>query len=116
MVVLAFLLEDPPAQNVTLSTVISILWLGALGSGLAYVLYFYILERWGATRTTTVTYAIPVVGVTAGALLLDEQVGWRLLIIGILILGGVWLVSIGKTSGLNPVRARLRKGESGVES
>ncbi len=71
----------------------AVLWLGLLGTGLAYLLFFGILERWGATRTTLVTYVVPVVAVVLGYVLLDERL--RPLEIGgaILIILGVVLMN-----------------------
>ncbi len=91
--ILAFVFEDYRVQSFTQTTVVSLLWLGLLGSCLAYILYFYVLRHWGPTRTTLVTYLLPVVGVTAGVLFLDEAIDWRLVTGGILILSGVALVN-----------------------
>ncbi len=89
----ALLFEDFGGQQLTWSAVGALLWLGVLGSCLAYIFYFFILQRWGATRTTLVTYLLPVVGVSAGALVLGELVDWRLLVGGLLILSGVGAVN-----------------------
>jgi drug/metabolite transporter (DMT)-like permease len=64
-----------------------------MGSCLAYILYFNVLEQWGATRTTLVTYVVPIVGVTAGVVFLNELVDWRLLAGGALIISGVVAVN-----------------------
>jgi len=93
VVVFAFALEGKEGQTMTWTTLGALLWLGLLGSCAAYVLYFFIIQQWGATRATLVTYLIPIVGVTAGVLLLNEVVGWRLLVGGLLILAGVGVVS-----------------------
>lgn len=50
----------------------SLLALGALSTGVAYLMFFRLLERVGPTRTATVTYLIPFVGILAGALVLGE--------------------------------------------
>jgi drug/metabolite transporter (DMT)-like permease len=73
---------------------LSVVWLGLLGSGLAYVLYNTILKEWGATRATMVTYLIPVVGLLLGVLVLDETLSWRLVAGGLLTIGGTVLVNI----------------------
>jgi drug/metabolite transporter (DMT)-like permease len=72
---------------------IAVLWLGLLGTGLAYLLFFGILERWGATRTTLVTYIIPIVAIVLGFALLEERL--RLIEVGgaVLIISGVVLVN-----------------------
>lgn len=54
----------------------SVLALGALGTGIAYVLSFSIVRDAGATAAATVTYIIPVFSTLAGILLLREPLGW----------------------------------------
>jgi drug/metabolite transporter (DMT)-like permease len=73
-------------------------WLGMLGTGLAYLLHFRIIERWGPTRASLVTYVIPVVAVTLGFLFLDERLRPAELLGAVLIISGVILVngSIGQ--------------------
>lgn len=65
--------------------------LGAFGTGLAFLLFYLLIERVGATNATMTTYLIPVVGVLAGWLFLDEHVGLNLLVGAVGILSGVWL-------------------------
>lgn len=91
--IMVFIFDDFSAQAFTVQAIASLLWLGLLGSCLAYILYFYVLEAWGATRTTLVTYVVPVVGVAAGVLFLQEQVDWRMFVGGFLILSGVAAVN-----------------------
>lgn len=93
VVVAALVLEDLAAQSFPPRTIFALVWLGLLGSCLAYIFFFILLQHWGATRTTLVTYVIPVVGVTAGAIFLNETVDWRLLVGGGLILSGVAAVN-----------------------
>jgi drug/metabolite transporter (DMT)-like permease len=82
--------EHDVRQSLPPLTIFSLVWLGLLGSCVAYILYYQVLRHWGATRTTTVTYLIPVVGVALGFVFLSEDVDWQLLGGGALILGGVW--------------------------
>ena len=93
--VLAFVFERPltvfGAMNPT--SLFAVVWLGLLGSGLAYLLFFRILSVWGATRTSMVAYLLPVFGIALGALVLHENVDGRLLIGTALVIGGVALVN-----------------------
>ncbi len=91
--VLALLLERPFATVVRPDTVISVLWLGILGSGLAYLAFFRLLGRWGATRTSLVAYLLPVVGIVLGVLVLSEQMDARILLGTAFVIGGVALVN-----------------------
>jgi drug/metabolite transporter (DMT)-like permease len=73
---------------------LSVIWLGLLGSGLAYILVNTVLQEWGATRATMVTYLIPVVGLLLGVVLLDEALSSRLVVGGSLTIGAMVLVNL----------------------
>src|SRR3990170_4034940 len=57
---------------------LSVAWLGVLGSAVAYLMYFRILNAWGVTRTSLVTYVMPIVGIVLGGIgLVNSQFGQR---------------------------------------
>jgi drug/metabolite transporter (DMT)-like permease len=68
--------------------VLSVLALGVLGTGLAFVLAGQLFAQVGATRGAIVTYLMPIVAVILGALLRDDQVH-------IVAVGGMLLVLAG---------------------
>jgi drug/metabolite transporter (DMT)-like permease len=70
----------------------SLLALTVLGTVLAYVIYYVLIERTSATFVSTVTYIIPVNGLLLGALVLGEPLDIVLLVSLGLILLGVLLV------------------------
>lgn len=61
-------------------TLLAIGWLGLLSSGVAYVLYYALLQIMGATQVSMVTYVIPIVGLILGALVLQEPIGGHVLV------------------------------------
>jgi drug/metabolite transporter (DMT)-like permease len=71
----------------------SVLALGTLGTGIAYIWNIGIVATWGAAIASTVTYVIPVVGVVLGVLVLSETLTWNepagavIVILGILVAG-----------------------------
>jgi drug/metabolite transporter (DMT)-like permease len=75
-------------------TWLALLWLGLLGSCVAYILYFSLLHSIGPTRATTVTYIPPLVGVILGAVFLGEQLSWQEILGGLLILSGIAVVNM----------------------
>lgn len=78
----------------------SVLALGVLSTAVAYLLYFRLLERMGPTGVSTVTYLMPVAGISWGALLLGEEVsGGMVLGLG-LVLVSVLLVNQVRIGGL----------------
>jgi drug/metabolite transporter (DMT)-like permease len=92
--ILAIAIERPWATATPdLEAWISVVWLGILGSGLAYLAYFRLLLRWGATRTALVAYLLPVVGIVLGYLVLSEPIGLSLIAGTGLVIAGVALVN-----------------------
>ena len=91
--VLAFVFENPLATTFTTESLFAVIWLGLLGSGLAYLVFFRLLGRWGATRTSMVAYLLPLYGIVLGAIVLNEPVDGRLVLGTALIIGGVALVN-----------------------
>jgi drug/metabolite transporter (DMT)-like permease len=65
--------------------------LGALCTGLAYLLYYRLIFRIGAPRAVAVTYLIPFFGVLWAWVFLGEPITATMLSAGMLILGGVAL-------------------------
>jgi drug/metabolite transporter (DMT)-like permease len=69
-----------------------LLLLGALGTGYAYLLNYRTLQESGATVASLVTYLVPLVAVAAGVLVLGEPFSLRLVLGGLIVIGGVALV------------------------
>ena len=78
--------------------------LGAVCTGLAYILYFRLLTRAGATTATAVTFLVPVFGILWGALFLDEHPTATMLAGGAIILAGTAL-TVGVQAARRPSRA-----------
>lgn len=70
---------------------LSVIALGAVGTGIAYVLYYRLVEDVGPTTASFVTYLIPVVGVALGWLFLDETIGVNTLAGAALVIAGITL-------------------------
>lgn len=70
-------LWQPIPLQISAVTVVAVLLLSILCTGVAYLLYFGLIRDVGATSTLTVTYLIPLFGIGWGVLLLDEHVGWH---------------------------------------
>ena len=64
-------------QGVSASSLWSLIALGVLGSGIAYVLNFVVVQRSDATTASTVSYLTPLVAVVVGAIVLGERITWN---------------------------------------
>ncbi len=71
----------------------SILALGALGTGVAYILNFNVIRLAGHQTASTVTYIVPIFAVIFGVSLLGEDISWHEPVGGLLILAGVTLAN-----------------------
>lgn len=79
----------------------SVILLGCLGTGVAYIWNQNTLRAWGPTRASTVTYITPVVGVALGILILGEGLSWNEPVGAIVVFLGILLAQD---------RLRLRRG------
>lgn len=73
---------------------LALLVLGVMCTGVAYILYFRLIEQTGPARALTVTFAIPVFAILYGALFLAEPVTAWMLVCGVVIVIGTAL-SVG---------------------
>lgn len=80
----------PGARDLTSSVIFGIVALGVLCTGLAFLLYYRLIERVGATNAASVTYLTPLIALVAGWALLGEEVGLSLLFGAAAIIGGLW--------------------------
>ena len=81
------------ATRLTWTAIIAMLGLGVGGSGIAYLLYYFMMNTLGGTRATTVTFLLPVTAVFWGATLLHEAITIPIIAGLIVILIGVFLTS-----------------------
>jgi drug/metabolite transporter (DMT)-like permease len=88
-----FFATNTPELDLQWDTWLSLFLLGAVGTGIAYIAYYTLIEMVSSVRATMVAYIIPVVGVVLGALVLDETVAWNTFVGGAVILAGVALGS-----------------------
>lgn len=66
----------------------SILAIGALGSGVAYLLYYRVLDVVGSAIASSVTYITPIIAVVLGAALLNEEILWHEPVGGLIVILG----------------------------
>jgi drug/metabolite transporter (DMT)-like permease len=65
--------------------------LAVLGTALAYIMLYWLMERIGATRTSMVTYLLPPFALVYGALFLGEAIALRSLLGLALVIAGILL-------------------------
>ena len=91
LLAVALPLSGAGAPQVSASSLASLVILGVLGTGVAYVLNYQIITSEGATVAATVTYLLPVVAIVLGVVVLGENVTITVLAGIALVLAGVAL-------------------------
>lgn len=89
------LLVDQPYQLAfpSLPAVLSLFALAIIGTGLAFIVYYRLLETTPASSMAMVTYLIPVFGIFLGVVVLNETLNWNAYVGCLLILIGVMVVN-----------------------
>jgi len=77
MIPLAFMVEQPFSLDPSLITWLALFGLSAISTSLAYIIYFYVLSKAGATNILLVTFLIPVSAIFLGMVVLGETPGWN---------------------------------------
>ena len=72
----------------SIEAILSIIAIGALGSGFAYLLFYRVLDIVGSAITSSVTYMTPVIAVILGVLVLGEQLHWYEPVGGLIVILG----------------------------
>ena len=87
----SLIIESPWNSNPTLASTISLLYLGVIATGLAWLIRFRILTVNGLVFQTQVAYLIPIFGVIFGYFVMDEIITWRVLFSLVIILLGIYI-------------------------
>ncbi len=90
-----FTMFNLPASTASVSTVVvlSVLGLSLFCTAIAYLLYFYLIERVGPTKTVSVTFLIPLFGMVWGAVFLHETITVGMVVGLLVILSSIFLIS-----------------------
>ncbi|MFZ5967722.1 MAG: DMT family transporter [Bacillota bacterium] len=93
LLLLPITLTKIPSVHVSGMVVFAVIGLAVLCTAIAYLLYFYLIESVGPTKTLSVTFLIPLFGVIWGIVFLKEQVTTGMIIGLLIILSSVFMIS-----------------------
>ena len=92
LIPLSFIIESPWNSTPTIQSTISLLYLGIIATGGAWLIRFRILTVNGLVFQTQVAYLIPIFGIFFGYFLMNEILTWRVIISLIIIICGIYIV------------------------
>jgi drug/metabolite transporter (DMT)-like permease len=116
---IAFAVEQPFDMSISAKAALAWVALGLLASAVAYLLFYWLIQRITATQASMVSYLIPIWAVLLGSLVLDEDLASTSIGGLALIIAGVWVVNGGgrwlyeRFRGGSPRVEALRGGSDG---
>lgn len=78
----------------TTMAVIALLYLAVVGSVIAFLLYYWLVQNMEVTKSMLIALVTPVVAVILGMIVLNEEFGWRTLAGGAMIMFGIALTVV----------------------
>lgn len=100
--------NSPVTLPVLPITWIALAWLGLIVSCVAALHWYRLIYEIGPSRASMITYMFPLVGVMLGIIFLDEKVTWQVLVGGLLVLAGIYIVNSKRLSQL----VKFRPGDT----
>jgi drug/metabolite transporter (DMT)-like permease len=102
-------------QPVTLSAtvVLSVVALGVVSTGIAYVLNYRLIQDEGPTAASMTNYLTPVVAVLLGVMFVDERLSWNLAVGTAVVLLGVWIAERNRADRRVPTSETSVSSEGG---
>jgi drug/metabolite transporter (DMT)-like permease len=92
-------LEGNPLRfHWTPMAVVALLYLAVVGSVIAFLLYYWLVLNMDVTKSMLIALVTPVVAVLLGMIVLGEEIGWRTLAGGAMIMVGIGFIVVHKAS------------------
>jgi drug/metabolite transporter (DMT)-like permease len=90
-------LEGNPLKfHWTAIALFSLLYLAIVGTVIAFLLYYWLIHNMDVTKTMLIALVTPVTAVILGMLVLKEEMHWRTLVGGAMIMSGIGLIVVRK--------------------
>lgn len=111
LLVVAVLFEPHPVISITPALIASLLWVGLVGTSLAYAVWFMLLQRFPASTVSTWAFLTPVVALVASVVIFGERLN-ALQIVGVAaVLAGAFVIARTAPSEFDPVESPAREGK-----
>jgi drug/metabolite transporter (DMT)-like permease len=97
----------------TAIAVIALVYLAVVGSVIAFLLYYWLLQKMDVTKSMLIALVTPVVAVLLGMIVLNEQFGWRTLAGGAMIMLGIALIVVRTSKKHNSLTQKIQLQQNG---
>ena len=93
---------NPMRFRWTPMAVLALFYLALVGSVIAFLLYYWLVLKIDVTKSMLIALVTPVVAVLLGMIVLDEEIGWRTLVGGAMIMFGIGFIVVRKARKKKP--------------
>ena len=97
----------------TTMAVIALLYLAVVGSVIAFLLYYWLVQNMDVTKSMLIALVTPVVAVILGMIVLNEEFGWRTLTGGAMIISGIALIVVRTSKKQNSLTQKIQLQQDG---
>jgi drug/metabolite transporter (DMT)-like permease len=87
---------NPFSFHWTVMAVLALLYLAVVGSVIAFMLYYWLVHNMDVTKSMLIALVTPVVAVILGMIVLHEELNWRTIAGGALIMLGIGFIVLQK--------------------
>lgn len=95
----------------TLMAIVSLFYLAIVGSVVAFLLYYWLMRNMDVTKSMLIALVTPVVAVVLGMLVLEEELSWRTILGGAMIMSGIGIIVLTKVRGTKQSKDSLKKAD-----
>ena len=98
LLVIGWALEGSPLRfHWTRMSLVALFYLALVGTVLAFLLYYWLVHNMDVTKSMLIALVTPVVAVVLGMFVLREELNWRTLAGGAMIMAGIGFIVVRKT-------------------
>ena len=78
--------------------IVSLFYLAIVGTVFAFLMYYWLVQHMDVTNTMLIALVTPVIAVALGIVILDEQLNWRMIMGGAMIISGIAMIVLKRRS------------------
>jgi O-acetylserine/cysteine efflux transporter len=72
--------------------IVSLFYLAVVGTVFAFLMYYWLVQHMDVTNTMLIALVTPIIAVALGLVVLDEELNWRMVIGGAMIISGIAII------------------------
>jgi drug/metabolite transporter (DMT)-like permease len=93
LLIIGIPLEGNPFQfHWTMMALVALFYLAVVGSVIAFLLYYWLMRNMDVTKSMLIALVTPVVAVMLGMIVLNEEISWRTIVGGAMIMSGIGFI------------------------